>query len=199
MFYFDITINKASADTIKISVCSEFTTPKGNQINKNGFVKDSFLNTLGCDSLVTYDIKLNETKSARSVVSCSYYITPAGKLVSSSGIYIDTLVNSNGCDSLLTIDVEIVRLNTSVSQLGGTLVSEDQLATYQWLDCNDNWEKIPSETKQIFKPANNGIYALELSNKSRLDTSSCLIVSNLDVAQMDGRLPVLKYKNPQKA
>ncbi len=76
--------------------------------------------------------------------------------------------------------------------------SSIDLASDVVLDCNDNWKKIPSETKQIFKPSNNGIYALELSNKSCLDTSSCLIVSNLDVTQMDGRLLVLIYPNPTK-
>jgi hypothetical protein len=46
-------------------------------------------------------------------------------------------------------------------------------ATFQWLDCNNNYQEITGETNQTFTPINNGSYAVIVNNTTCTDTSAC--------------------------
>jgi hypothetical protein len=46
-------------------------------------------------------------------------------------------------------------------------------ATYQWLDCNNNFAIIPGEINQSFNVTLNGSYAVEVTQNGCTDTSAC--------------------------
>ena len=68
-------------------------------------------------------------------------------------------------------------LNNDVDQDGTSLTAEQGGATYQWLDCDDNYAVI-DETNQTYSPLETGSYAVEITftdpcGTVHVDTSSC--------------------------
>lgn len=54
-------------------------------------------------------------------------------------------------------------------------------STFQWLDCNDNFNPINGEDHVSFTPIANGSYAVEVSNDFCVDTSNCFLLTNLGI------------------
>lgn len=64
-------------------------------------------------------------------------------------------------------------LNTNVVVNGSTLSSNWNGATYQWLDCNNNFSPISGATIQSFTPSTNGNYAVMVTYNGCVDTTTC--------------------------
>lgn len=114
---------------------------------------------------------------------------------SSAVVYNDTIYNSKtiiktfkdryNCDSTIRINVIIEpKANLNI------LTESDQLRTvetgatsYQWLDCNDNFNPISGQKTNILSIKKSGIYAVEIQKKSCRDTSSCvpLIITDINL------------------
>ena len=143
------------------------------------------MNTDGCDSVITINLTINQPTSGNtSVTSCEYYVSPSGNYTwVSSGIYVDTISNVNGCDSVITVDLTIENNNiiTTVTQTNELLVSDQNGASYQWVDCNDNYVAIPGETNQSFTATANGSYAVIITDGVCTDTSSCYQVTTVGI------------------
>lgn len=54
-------------------------------------------------------------------------------------------------------------------------------ATYQWLDCDNNYALISGENNQSFTALNNGNYAVEITINNCADTSVCESVNNVGI------------------
>src|SRR5690606_35581255 len=82
--------------------------------------------------------------SSSEITEISYgpYTSPSGLLWTKSDIYMDTIPNLAGCDSILTIDLTILEVDTGVTQIGNTLISNAAEATYAWVDCDNGFEPI---------------------------------------------------------
>ena len=100
-----------------------------------------------------------------------------------------------GCDSLIELDLNIIVLDTNITKLGNTLIALDSIASYQWVDCNDNFAVIPGATKKIYMPNKDGSYAVITTISPCIDTSFCLpiIISSTTNNQKQS---VLVYPNP---
>lgn len=60
---------------------------------------------------------------------------------------------------------------------GNTLSSNATGATYQWLNCDSNYQEVNGETNQSFNPTINGYYSVEVtSERGCIDTSTCTFV-----------------------
>src|SRR5690606_12127481 len=68
-------------------------------------------------------------------------------------------------------------------------------ASYQWLDCNNNYAIIPGETAQVFTATANGSYAVEITALGCVDTSVCTTISNIGVEENTSSR-MLVYPNP---
>lgn len=77
--------------------------------------------------------------------------------------------------------------NNSVIDLTDQLVSAANGASYQWLDCNDNYSVIPGETSQSFSPSSNGSYAVQIYEVGGIcvDTSACYTISVIGISEYD--------------
>ena len=81
-------------------------------------------------------------------------------------------------DAGLTFDVAcFFTLNNDVDQDATSLTAEQSNATYQWLDCDDNYSLI-DVTTQTFTPTETGSYAVQITftdpcGTVHVDTSSC--------------------------
>jgi len=87
--------------------------------------------------------------------------------------------------------------NKSITVSRTTLRSNAENATYQWLDCDNNFETIPNETNQSYTPANNRNYAVEINFNNCIDTSACVsITNNVAILENSNKLQTVIYPNP---
>ena len=95
-----------------------------------------------------------------------------------TGMYDEAFTNIYGCDSIITIDLTVSLVDTSVT-VANCIYTAVGTGTYQWLDCTDGYQPIVGETNQTFTPTVNGVYALQITNGSCIDTSSCNAIDNV--------------------
>jgi hypothetical protein len=131
-----------------------------------------------------------------NATGCNSYTSPSGNYTwSTNGSYYDTLTNAQGCDSVLSIALTINTIDTNVLQNGIVLTSWATGASYQWLDCGNGYATISGATNQTFIPAQDGNYAVEVSDGNCTDTSACYMVTGVGLNELTSRA-VRIYPNP---
>ena len=136
------------------------------------------------------------TSDSITLTECDSFVSPSGNHTwTSSGLYSDTIPNYLGCDSIISIDLTIISIDTSVTQLGMVLTSNDTSTTYQWVDCNNSYTAITGATSQVFTSTSDGNYAVVLSNGSCTDTSACYIINSTGVEENTFTISTI-YPNP---
>lgn len=99
----------------------------------------------------------------------------------SAGVYSQLLPGANGCDSVLILNLMISVIDTSVTQSGLTLTSNEPLANYQWINCMDG-SPITGATSQTFVANANISCAVIVSKNNCVDTSFCYNISGVGLA-----------------
>lgn len=81
------------------------------------------------------------------------------------------------------MDEAIVKfvIDNGITNNSPTLSANLSGATYQWLDCNNNYAQINGETNQSFTSSNNGSYAVEITTNNCIDTSICESINNVGI------------------
>lgn len=145
----------------------------------NTYVYCQVTDLLGCSKLDSVLIQDLSSFSNISVAACGNYTSPSGNFIwNSNGIYNDTISNTAGCDSIITINLTINPIpNTSVSQSNNVLTANQSGASYQWVNCNNNFSPISGATAQSFTALYNGSYAVIVSLNGCTNTSSCFSVN----------------------
>ena len=104
---------------------------------------------------------------------------------------------ANGCDSLVTLDLTINSVSDLTTTSSGiTINANNSGATYQWLDCDNNYAIIATETGQSFTATVNGNYAVELTENSCVDTSSCVAITAVGIIENSFGSELVVYPNP---
>jgi hypothetical protein len=106
-----------------------------------------------------------------------------GTNITTPGVYFDTLTSVAGCDSIVQLTLSLLSVNTSVTQSGATLTAGHVGLFYQWLDCNNGFAPITGATSQSFTPSVNGSYAVIVQQSGCFDTSACITVTNVSIAE----------------
>ncbi|MBK7966766.1 MAG: T9SS type A sorting domain-containing protein [Bacteroidetes bacterium] len=91
---------------------------------------------------------------------------------------------SSSCGLSTTSGVGILlvgTVDTSVSVNSHIMVAAQTAATYQWLDCNNNYAPIPGATAKQFIPTVPGTYALSVTKNGCNDTSACYTILTIGV------------------
>lgn len=109
-----------------------------------------------------------------------------GKYEKTNGVYSKSYASTKGCDSTITVTLTVTTINKNISKLGSNLTSNQVNASYQWLDCSNNYAIIPSETAISFNVSQNGMYAVEITKNACVDTSSCesVIITNIEKVEL---------------
>lgn len=188
-----------TASSIDTAVCDEYVSPSGNYSwTQSGIYVDTIPNSVGCDSIIT--ISLSSTGiSNQVIVACDSlsYTSPSGNYVwTSNGIYFDTILTVAGCDSVLIIDLAF-EIDTSIEVGFYSLYSNQEDASYQWLDCDNAFEPVAYGINQYFEPPHDGNYAALINKDGCIDTTYCYfaymeIVDREEIEQ----LPIKVYPNP---
>ena len=127
------------------------------------------------------------TSSTDIISACNSYTWIDGNTYNTSNntaTYITT--NAAGCDSIITLDLTITpNPDVSVTQNGATLTSNQSGATYQWVDCNQDFAIVTGETNQSFTPISTGNYAVIVTVNGCSDTSDCRLVDYTGIGELN--------------
>ena len=155
-----------------------------------------YTNAAGCDSVVTLDLTINNSNTGTdALTACNSYTWIDGNTyTSSTNTPTYTLTNAAGCDSVVTLNLTVNTVNNSVTNTTPTLTADATGATYQWLDCNNNYAPIPGETNQSYTATANGSYAVEVTQNGCVDTSACEQVNNVGITEINSSITL--HPNP---
>ncbi|MCX7861861.1 MAG: T9SS type A sorting domain-containing protein [Bacteroidales bacterium] len=182
-----------------VTSCDSLLSPSGQYVwTQSGTYNDTIVNYLGCDSIITYHVTINNSSHANIFpVVCDSYISPSGQYIwNLSGTYTDTIPNISGCDSILTINLSVIEVDTSIIVNQQSLIAQAQNATFQWCMCDSSGLVIlPGETQAILSPLTSAYFAVIVTQQGCTDTSSCRFF-NYNYYSMPWNLPVKVYPNP---
>lgn len=107
--------------------------------------------------------------------------------ITSPGTYVIPVQGAGVCDTLVTLIVtqSSVSIDLNVLQQGPVLTSQQQGATYQWIDCLNGNTPITGETNQAFTATVNGQYAVVVSLNGCTDTSACFNVTGVGINEIE--------------
>ena len=196
-----LTVNPTYFSKVEVTICGNesYTTIGGQVISTAGVYTDTLQSVLSCDSV--FETTLNEipvfiSTQSKTIESCVPIYSITGKYIDKSGVYIDTLVTIKGCDSVyFTSSVTIAPLDLTIQINAGVLTSNDVNAQYKWLDCNNNYSVIPSANAVSYNPDQVGVFAVEISRLTCLDTSYCYLPLS-SVTSVERSSDIKVYPNP---
>jgi len=102
----------------------------------------------------------------------------------------------DGCDSILTLNLTFHNPDTTLIINEPSLIASQNSASYQWLDCNLGLIQIPNANLQSYTPETNGYYAVEINRNGCIDTSSCKLISTLEINELSSSNTISIYPNP---
>lgn len=112
------------------------------------------------------------------------------------GSYTATFPTSSGCDSASYLNLSIKEINTGISVTGITIHAILSGATYQWVDCNNNFSWVTGATGQNFTPTANGNYAAIITFEGCSDTSSCVPITTVGISEENTTTDLSIHPNP---
>lgn len=156
------------------------------------------------DNIHLPDSTTNEAQSHGYVV---FEVSPlpnridGTELKNRAGIYFDfnePIITNTVLHTLVDV---IPTLNETLTQVGGTLISNEPIVSglsYQWVDCSNGNSLIEGATGQSFSPESNGTYAVMLDNGNCSTISACVTVMNVGIdAEFQSQIKL--YPNPATA
>lgn len=145
--------------------------------------------------LLTGVNQCTNTSNSVTTTTCDTYTGPSGTVYDSTGIYTDIIPNAAGCDSITTIDLTVITVDVSVTTSDPALTAGATGATYQWLDCDNNYAQLNGENGQSFTASVNGNFAVEVTENGCTDTSACYPIASTEI--LENTFKALKvYPNP---
>lgn len=128
-------------------------------------------------------------------------VTVGSNTYNQSGTYFDVLQDANGDDSTIVSVITVLNplINSVTDNITSITVSVDPIVTdLQWVDCLNGFAPILNETNETFIPAQNGSYAVIASYNACIDTSTCVLINQLGLAEFDNN-DLSIYPNPVSA
>ena len=165
-----------SQDTI--TACDSYTWIDGVTYTlSDTTAKDTLVNAVGCDSIVSLFLTINNSTSAiETITACDSYTWIDGVTYSSSDTTAkDTLINAAGCDSIVSLNLTINYTKTTTD----SIVAND---SYTWIDGITYTSSNTTVTDT--SEASNGcdsIVSLNLTIVSTVGIDNSAILSNVKV------------------
>lgn len=189
-----LTLHESVINDQSVMGCDSFVSAAGKAYFTEGIHEEMFSTSFGCDSIVRYDVRLEENKEALREMSVCDSVVLYGEWFSKSEVLEFTVPTPEGCDSLITVDLFVTSIDTSITRSGNELIANENNASYQWVNCSDNSEIIGA-TGKTFYPDREGEYAVQLTKNDCVKRSSCFVTSNASVSEFAQNL-VNIYPNP---
>ncbi|MFD1553815.1 hypothetical protein DNU06_09495 [Putridiphycobacter roseus] len=170
--------------------------------NDNHTATHTTTSYFGCDSIITLDLTvLNSTQSTDVQVVCDSLLWIDGNSYYSnntSASYVISGGATSGCDSTIYLDLTVHQVDTSITTYDSLLVTNQTNATFQWVNCDDNYAAIPNQTNATFNTLSFGNYAVIINYNGCIDTSACytFISTYVSTAQQVLLNETTVYPNP---
>jgi hypothetical protein len=158
-----------------LSVCDSFIWD-GMVYRENGTFVNHFQTSAGCDSVVTLNLSVRQSSDTLIHETACGKFDFNDKVYTEGGRYFIKIRNRQGCDSTIELNLSIVPLDTNVTKLNNTLTALDSLATYQWVDCDEDYAPVVNATQRSYTPVRSGNYGVILSSPPCSDTTVCIHV-----------------------
>lgn len=145
--------------------------------------------TVGADQNLNTYSTIDET-------ACREYMGPSGTNYSQSGIVYDTIPNGAGYDSIIQVNLTIIP-DVGITLTGLLLTANASNASYQWVDCANNFSFVTDSINQTFflsEPSGN--YAVIVNSNGCIDTSDCFIYDVASLTQLDNEKNIVIYPSP---
>lgn len=160
-----VSVNNAPVfSTINAAICSNQSYNfNGLQITQAGQYKDTLQTALGCDSIITLNLAVNNfvTGSFSQAICAGESFTFNGQILTQAGQYLDTLVSSAGCDSIVTLNLTLNNApQPTITQTGFQLTTQ-VYSSYQW---QLNGQDIPGANTQNFIVIGDGVYTVVVTD-----------------------------------
>jgi hypothetical protein len=194
---------------ISATLCSGDTFNFGSQILD---ASNSGLNTLtldnaaanGCDSIVNLTLTvINPVINDITATICDGDTYDFGTQVldaSNAGLNTLTLENAaaNGCDSIINLTLSATSIDNSISVINNSFMSNQNGATYQWIECPAMTPLADSTNQSIIIGSSliDFSYGAIITLNGCSDTSDCLTVLNIQDNITQNKLSV--YPNPSQ-
>ncbi len=97
--------------TERVDICEGFSYEwRGRSFTRAGFYTDTLISALGCDSLVSLDLKVNPSRrgSQTATICPGEVYELGGQGFTQAGTYEVTLTDSINCDSVITLDLQLL-------------------------------------------------------------------------------------------
>ncbi len=206
----NLVVNQNTYSTIYDSACYSYVSPSGNYVwTSTGTYTDKIPNSVGCDSVITVNLKIKNTYSMISASACGMYTAPSGKIITSSGLHFDTIPNSSQCDSIITISLLLKNTYSTLVDSACSLYispsgkpfdssgvyidtipnkfSCDSIITIYLTIKSSDTIIYPISCKQYLSPGGNIYYSTGLYIDTLVNSLGCdsLITINLNVINVD--------------
>jgi gliding motility-associated-like protein len=99
-----LTVNDTTRkDSFRMICKNQFVVFNGVSLNTSGVYRDTFVNSIGCDSFLYLILKVSDTsrKDSFRTICKNQSVKFNGISLNTSGVYRDTFINATGCDSFL--------------------------------------------------------------------------------------------------
>jgi hypothetical protein len=194
----DLTIINSTSSVMSEVSCDSYTwSANGTTYNVSGTYMATIPNVAGCDSVITFNLTINNSSSSSmTATSCDSYIWAVnGMTYITDGTYTATIPNMAGCDSMVTLNLTINNVDATTTNSGATITANAATASYEWLNC-DNQTLIAGETSQSFTALVNGNYAAVVTENGCTDTSACVNISSVAITENISGAGLSVYPNP---
>jgi hypothetical protein len=195
----DLTIGSPNTGIDEVIGCDSYTWIDGNTYTTdNNSATFTLTNVAGCDSVVTLDLTMSSSTTGTDVVTACDSFTWINSVTYtvSNNSAVFTIPSATGCDSTVTLDLFVGSVNPSIINNNGTLSSLAAPATFQWVDCDDNFSPIEGATDNVFVPTSNGNYAVIINQYGCIDTTNCQTVTNASLSQNLLNEAISLFPNP---
>ena len=159
----------------------------GNYLTISDTYYDTLTNAVGCDSVVTLNLTINNSVATNDSITACDSTTWNGTNYNTSGIYTQTLQTINGCDSVVTMDITIHPSPVfTFPQDTLTACDVDSIQVDAGLGYNSYAWSNGANTQQIYA-ANSGTYSVTVSDANGcIDSDDVLVdILNVDIVQND--------------
>lgn len=181
----NLTILQPATGIATHTECGSFTWIDGNTYNSsNSTATHTIANGAvnGCDSIVTLNLTIT-TPPVTGVdvqASCGPFTWIDGNTYTfTTNAVTHTIPGgaANGCDSIVTLNLTVTDILNTTYLVGNTLSTNQNLADYQWVDCDNGNDPISGATNQSFTPTVSGNYAVEITLNGCTQLSPCTNVT----------------------
>lgn len=154
----------------------------------------------GEDSSVSFDLMISDfSESTDVIMACNSFVWIDGNTYTEDNNMASYVIEEgafNGCDSIVSLDLTVEIMDITVTQNTDSLTANLETASYQWLDCDQNYQMIDGATDRYYKATEIGNYAVEITSGTCVDTSDCIAVTTIGIEEVAFGSQFHVYPNP---